>query len=130
RREYYDRLQAVRTDGDWTGWIRFFLAGVTETSKQVVRQATHLDALRRDYRDRLKGKHRARGLLDELFSNPYITVARAATRLAVSKPTAQKSIDTLREIGVLEEVTGRSWGRVFVAKPILRAMETPPGAEK
>jgi Fic family protein len=60
RRDYYDALQAVRTDGDWAGWMRFFLAGVTETSHQAVRQAQHLDALRRGYRDQLQGQHRAR----------------------------------------------------------------------
>lgn len=86
----------------------------------------HLDSIRRTYRDQLKGKHRARGLLDELFINPYITVARTAARLAVTKPTAQKSIDTLRDIGLLEEMTGRTWGRIFVAKPILKAIENPP----
>ena len=25
QREYYDRLSAVRTDGDWEGWTAFFL---------------------------------------------------------------------------------------------------------
>src|SRR5204863_10032822 len=28
RREYYDSLQAVRTDGAWKGWLGFFLSGV------------------------------------------------------------------------------------------------------
>ena len=30
RAEYYARLQAVRDDGDWEGWLRFFLRGVDE----------------------------------------------------------------------------------------------------
>ena len=28
RREYYDRLAAIRTDGDWEGWLAYFLEGV------------------------------------------------------------------------------------------------------
>ena len=32
RIEYYDRLTAIRFDGDWEGWIKFFLRGVFEVS--------------------------------------------------------------------------------------------------
>ena len=28
RSEYYDRLMAVRTDGNWEGWLKFFLKGI------------------------------------------------------------------------------------------------------
>jgi Fic family protein len=126
RRDYYDTLQAVRTEGDWAGWIRFFLAGVTETSRQAVRQALHLDALRRGYLDQLKGQHRACALVDELFSNPYITVSRASRRLSVTTPTAQKSIDQLQRFDILQEITGKAWGRIYVARPILQAIQAPP----
>ena len=82
--------------------------------------------LRREYREQLKGKHRARGLLDELFANPYVTASRAARRLSVTTPTAQKSIDLLQRLGILEEMTGKSWGRIYVARPILQAIQRPP----
>ncbi len=43
RDTYYERLQAIRTDGDWEGWLRFFLEGVisvadlaSETTKRIV----------------------------------------------------------------------------------------------
>jgi Fic family protein len=43
RETYYERLQAIRTDGDWEGWLRFFLEGVisvadlaSETTKRIV----------------------------------------------------------------------------------------------
>ena len=32
RGEYYERLQAIRDEGDWEGWLKFFLRGVKETS--------------------------------------------------------------------------------------------------
>jgi Fic family protein len=130
RRDYYDLLQGVRTDGDWMSWIRFFLTGVAETAQQAVRQTQKLDSMRRGYRQQLTGKHRARDLLDELFSNPYITVSRAAKRLKVTAPTAQKSIDQLQAIGLLEEMTGKTWGRIYVARPILRAIEKPSEPKK
>jgi Fic family protein len=32
RAEYYERLDATRRDGDWEGWIKFYLNGVYEIS--------------------------------------------------------------------------------------------------
>jgi Fic family protein len=68
---------------------------------------------------------KAVALLDELFINPYITIARATEMLKVSHPTARQTIEYLRQNGLLEEITGRSWGRVFLARPILIVLEQP-----
>lgn len=125
RGEYYARLQAVRTDGDWIGWLRFFLAGVLETAQQGVRQAGELTAIRERFRKRLHDKPRALALLEALFANPYLSVARAARLLKVSLPTARQAVRLLQESGMLEEVSGRRWGRLYLARPILRALEGP-----
>ena len=39
RIEYYDRLTAIRMDGDWEGWIKFFLRGVAEVSVEATKTA-------------------------------------------------------------------------------------------
>ena len=39
RDRYYDLLQRVREDGDWTAWLQFFLRGVEKTSTQAVEAA-------------------------------------------------------------------------------------------
>jgi Fic family protein len=126
RQDYYDLLQRVRTDGDWSAWLHFCLAGVTETARAAVRQADRLMDLRENLRARLHGRPRAQVLLDELFSNPYLTVARAARLLQVSNPTARQVVAMLRDNGILEEITGRAWRRIYLAAPILRAIEDNP----
>ncbi|HSF38184.1 MAG TPA: Fic family protein [Thermoanaerobaculia bacterium] len=123
RQEYYDSLQRVRTEGDWSGWLRFFLTGVEETARAAVRQASRLMDLRESYRLRLNRRPNALKLLDELFVNPYMTVSRAVRVLKVTAPTARQTIALLQGEGLLEEVTGRSWGRIYLARPILRAIE-------
>jgi len=123
RQEYYDSLQRVRTEGDWPGWLRFFLVGVEETARAAVRQASRLMDLREAYRLRLNRRPNALKLLDELFANPYLTVARAVRVLNVTAPTARQTVALLQSEGLLEEVTGRSWGRIYLARPILRAIE-------
>jgi len=123
RQEYYERLQRVCTRGDWAGWLRYFLDGVTLTAGKAVRQASRLIDLRESLRERLKNSPRALRLLDELFVNPYVTVARAQGLLAVSNPTARQAVRALEDQGVVEEVTGRRWGRVYVARGVLQAIE-------
>ena len=113
----------MRTDGDWPGWLHFFLAGVEETARSAVRQASRLMDLREAYRQRLGQRPNALRLLDELFANPYLTAARAARVLGVSDPTARQAIAYLQGEGLLAEMTGRSWGRIYLARPILEAIE-------
>jgi Fic family protein len=123
RQDYYDRLQRVRTHGDWHGWLRFFLAGVEQTARAAVRQAGQLMDLREEYRARLRAKPNALTLLDALFQNPYMTVARAARTLGVSTPTARQAVLALHAQGMLQEVGERAWRRVYVATPILTILE-------
>jgi Fic family protein len=126
RQEYYDRLQAVRAAGDWTKWIQFFLVGVKEVSLEAVLRAGKLMDLRERLRRRLGDHAKALALLDRLFQNPYVTVARAAKILKTTNPTARQAVNRLVDEGVLQETTGRSWGKVFLARPILRAIEESP----
>ena len=37
---------------------------------------------------------------------------------------ADGAIRLLEQVGMLKETTGREWGRVWVARPILKAVET------
>ena len=126
RQAYYDALQRVRTDGDWAGWLGFFLRGVEETAREAVHQASRLTDLYDAFRLRLRQKPNALALLDELFVNPYVTVSRAARALKVSDPTARQAIVLLEGAGLLEEISGRSWRRLYLARPILEAIENRP----
>jgi len=123
RRDYYDLLQRVRTHCDWTGWLLFFLTGVTETARDAIRRADDLMALREKYRGHLKDKPKAIALLDELFLNPYITVAHAAKILEVSNPTARQTVSLLVRAGMLKEISGRKWGQLYLAGPIMKVIE-------
>ena len=123
RREYYDGLQRVRTDGDWTGWLRFFLDGVEVISRQAVAQAGRLMDLRERWRDRLVGQAKATELIDALLVNPYMSVARAQRVLKTSNPTARQAVARFEKLGVLSEITGRSWGRLYLARQVLKLIE-------
>ena len=125
KREYYDLLQRIRTDGDWTNWIRYFLTAVRDTARSAIGQSQTILAVRDRYRAKLSKSHRALSLLDTLFINPYTTVTRAAYDLGVTPPTAQKTIDQLVRVKMLKEATGRVWGRYWLAPPILHVVNEP-----
>ena len=125
RNDYYDALLRVRTEGDWRGWLLFFLAGVAETSERAARQAATLMGLRERYHELLRRAPRAVVLVDELFRSPYVTTAGAAQALGVSTPTAKRAMDKLLDAKILEDMGERAWRRVFVAPEIMRAIETP-----
>ncbi len=125
--DYYDLLQRVRTHGDWISWIRFFLQGVTEIATEAGKQAKELHRLREQYRAKLRDKPNALGLIDELFTNPYMTIGRAAKVLGKTHPTAKAAITVLEENQILKEITGRQWARFYICDPIMNAIEEPVG---
>ncbi len=125
RQDYYDLLQRVRTHGDWNAWILFFLTGVKETAQQALRQTTILIDLRESYYKKLRDFPKAANLIDQLFVNPYMTVSRAEKTLITSNPTARKAVEILAKNGVIQEVTGRDWGKIYLAKAIADAIQNP-----
>ena len=125
RQDYYDLLQRVRTHGDWKAWILFFLTGVKETAQQALRQTSILADLRESYYKQLLGFPKAANLIDQLFVNPYITVSRAEKELKTSNPTARKAIEIMEENGILHEITGRGWGKIYLANAIADAIQNP-----
>lgn len=125
RGDYYGLLQRVRTHGDWRAWIHYFLKGVTTISQAASAQAGKLLDLRESLRARLAPHPRAASLIDELVRNPYINVARAERLLGVSNPTARSAVNALVKEGVLEEITKRSWGKLYVASPVMEIIRDP-----
>jgi Fic family protein len=121
--DYYALLQRIRTHGEWSGWLRYFLVAVRDTARSAIAQSQGILKLREKHRAKLTREHRALTLLDELFINPYMTIPRAAKVLGVTAPTARKTIRLMEESGMLKETTGKEWGRVWVARPILVAVE-------
>jgi Fic family protein len=125
RQTYYDLLLRVTTTGDWQAWISYFLDGVAQQAQKATELADRLLELQAHYRQLLYGESGANNtlqLIDSLFINPLLTVKRAEQLLEVSTPTARNAVNILERTGILTEITGRNWGRVFEAKEILNLL--------
>jgi Fic family protein len=107
-------------------WLRFFVNGVSEESRDAVARSNQLLALRQEYREKLQAQKvpgRTLELMENLFKEPVITVASARERLKVTTRTAQQNVDRLLQAGILREVTGRQRYRIFVAQRIIQVVE-------
>jgi Fic family protein len=116
--EYIDRLQAIRDDGDWEGWLAFFFDGVAQVATEATQTATRILALREADRARVSARMgrrsgRALALLDQLFKQPVVNIGGVMKMLRISTPTASALLRDLAELGILKEATGRQRNRVY-----------------
>jgi Fic family protein len=127
RAEYYDRLMAVRMNGDWEGWMRFFLRGVAETAEEATDTAERIFELRERHRTLVMAELGANGLklLSKLFQRPLVNVKFVSRELDVAFPTANRLVGRLEELGLLREVTGQRRSRVFRYEPYLQLFDEP-----
>ncbi len=122
RPEYYARLMAVREDGDWEGWIRFFLDGVATTAEDAAETARRIVVLRDQHRQAVQDAgHGVNGLrlLDLLYQRPLVNIGLVRERLKLAFGTAGRLVEAFGELGVLVETTGGRRNRVFRYSPYL-----------
>ena len=90
RDEYYRRLSAVRTNGDWEGWIAFFLEAVATIADEATGKARDIFGLIASDRQRVldakSSTVMAARLFEQLPQHPILTIAKATSLLATTKP--------------------------------------------
>jgi Fic family protein len=122
RGTYYDRLMAVRNEGDWEGWLRFFLTGVATVAREAEQTARRIVQLREKLRDAAQAggvSVNVLKLMDHLYEQPVINVKAASEALHVSIPAANRMINELHDNQILAEVTGGNRNRMFRFAPYL-----------
>lgn len=115
RAEYYDRLDRVRSQGDWEAWVDFFLEGVEQTANGAVTTAQRLVARFQDDHQRVQsaGGTSALRVLTAMHQRPLSSLKILAATSGLSFPTASKAILALVNLGIVQELTGQRRNRVF-----------------
>ena len=122
RREYSDRLQAVRERGEIQEWIQFFLTAVAVQASDGVTRARQLLSLRERYRKELSGsRSRALEVVEILFTNPIVTSGLIRRALGVSNQGALNLIRSIESRGWLRDagIAGRGGATQWVATDVL-----------
>ena len=128
RDEYYRRLSAVRTEGDWEGWTVFFLEAVATIAEEATTAARDIFGLISRDRQHVLGAKSSTAMAARLFEmlpkHPIVTIAKATRLLDTTKPTATKAVVALVDAGVLRETTGRKRDRTFSYEAYLDLLRT------
>jgi len=115
--EYYRRLSAIRVEGDWEGWVSFFLEGVAAASADAERSIIDVASIITADRKRLLGSPKAGPISYRLFEllamMPRFSVEHARQRLETTFPTASAAVKLLENLGILTELTGQKKNRVY-----------------
>jgi Fic family protein len=119
RLEYYDHLTAIRSQGQWEPWLKFFLRGVSQTARAATQTATDIVNLREAHRTALLKSPKALKLLDSLFQQPLVSPNRIAEIVGCTHPTAVKLARDLEARGWLREVTGFERNRLYRYQPYM-----------
>jgi len=124
---YYERLDAVRTSGDWEGWLKFFLTGVIETAHQVVETSQAISELfKKDHQkiDTLKRASSSAHKVHELLQQKaIINATKAAKIINVSVPTARSALNNLKRLGLLKEISGSGKERLYIYEELINLLE-------
>lgn len=114
RQEYYERLNAISQEGDWTGWIKFFLKAIAIQSESNVIKVKKImslyDATKEQIRELTHSQHAAQ-LLDGIFDRPIFRASDFSTRTGIHKQTLHGLLRQLTQDGgpliILSEGQGR-----------------------
>ncbi len=128
RSDYYDRLAGVSHHAAWADWLAYFLNGVARMSADALSRAQRINSLLAGWRKSVAGSpsKTPSSLVDLLAENPFWTINKAAERLEVAYTTAQRAVEKLESLGIVERVGDAKRGRVYCAKQIMAILDEPP----
>jgi Fic family protein len=115
--EYYRRLSAIRTEGDWEAWLTFFLEGVcvaaADAEHSIIEVASLVAADRKRLLQSPKAGPASYRLFEMLPMMPRFTIERVRQQLDTSFPTATAAVKVLEDLGIVTEMTGQKKNRSY-----------------
>ncbi len=127
--QYRHLLREISTRGAWDDWISFFCRALSTQAADAESRIRDLlgwreEALAMLRANRVKGV--ALVVTEKLIEFPSLTVKHISETHGVSSQAANNAVNRLVDLGVLEEVTGRSYNRVFHATAVFNILFRTP----
>lgn len=124
--KYREELRNLSATGNWDSWITFVCEAIIGQSRLEVIRINELlkfsSLLILDLKKR-KSRGAVITIAESLIEDPYFTVASAAKKFNVAFSTANNATMKLVELGVLREITGKGYERIFMCPGVLRILE-------
>lgn len=126
RIEYYDRLLAVSTSGDWDGFVTFFARGLQAAADQTHRQMKELVAIQAELKERIRASNlradSAHAVVDLAIAFPSFTVNKVAAEVDLSYQRVNRLVSQLVDLGVLRMIPDNGRGRRFYSPLVLESL--------
>ncbi|MFC1631255.1 Fic family protein [Candidatus Omnitrophota bacterium] len=120
RLEYYDRLMAIRDQGDFESWIKFFLKGIIYVSNEAVETSHKIINLQKEDKAKIEQTHKKPSKLvlfhEKLFERPIVSIKDIAGMMNVTFPTAKDICLKFVKLSILKEATGKERNKIYVYK--------------
>lgn len=118
REEYYQRLKGISADGDWDGWIAFFLRAIAHQAGQNGHRVSAIKRLYEEMKLAIQETTHSQysvHLLDAIFSKPIFRTSDLTQKLTadygIHEKTAPSLLRQLKEAGILRELQAGSGRR-------------------
>lgn len=111
REEYYQRLNAISTEGDWNGWIAFFLQAIITQAAQNSTRVTAIQLLYEEMKLAIQAATHSQytvHVLDAIFSKPVFRSSDLAQQLfqdfGIHEKTTPGLLRQMKDAGILKEL--------------------------
>ena len=108
--DYYQKLDRIRTHGDFEGWISYYLTAIRDSALDATTRAKAIEALEKNLKDCLQHdpqfkKMRTTALLalDFLFTQPIIGISEMSQKLGKAYNTINKILKEFVKLGFVSE---------------------------
>ncbi|MEC9357087.1 MAG: Fic/DOC family N-terminal domain-containing protein [Pseudomonadota bacterium] len=118
REDYYARLKAISADGDWDGWIAFFLQAIVAQAGTNSARVTAIQSLYEEMKLAIQEATRSQytvHVLDAIFSKPIFRSSDVTAQLkrdfGIHEKTTPGLLRQMRDVGILRELQAGSGRR-------------------
>jgi len=125
RQEYYARLSGVSKRGEWAEWLEYFFNGVSRQAEDALYRTEKINLLINKWEKQLvkQSSDNPQRMFKMLIENPFLTITHAAKKLDVAYTTAQRSLEYLQKLGIVQKVGDSKRDKVYCAQALLRILE-------
>ncbi len=127
---YYQHLDRVRTEGDFEGWIVFYLTAIEESSRDAYLRAKEIEKLYQKMHTTIqedalftRKRETAALVLAQLFEYPVLSIGHLAELIGKNYNTAHSIIEVFIEFGWLTEQTEQRRNKLYSFTPYLELLE-------
>ena len=126
RARYYELLQEVRLKGHWESWLDFFFQGVRDIAERTASDIQEALVIFENDRTRIAqlGRSARSGLRihEQMRLQPITSIAALAASTELTPTTIAVSLAKLAKIGMVKEITGGKYGRLYAYDGYLKIL--------